>query len=123
MGRSGLQCSLLPRLTNSMPFPEHIERIFEVFGIRAETKAALFDLFISMGDEVLEVFGDIAESVADPTMLEPEDCGTIRRRLVERYLMAIIRSGSKGSRRRASTALASSKDVPRGWPSPLATCR
>ncbi len=70
-----------------MPFPEHIERIFETFGIRAETKAALFDLFISMGDEVLEVFGDIAESVADPGMLKPEDCATIRRRLVERYLI------------------------------------
>jgi hypothetical protein len=70
-----------------MPFPEHIERIFESFGIRPETKAALFDLFISMGDEVLEVFGDIAESVADPTMLQPEDCATIRRRLVERYLI------------------------------------
>ncbi|HXH92803.1 MAG TPA: hypothetical protein VNN25_14565 [Thermoanaerobaculia bacterium] len=70
-----------------MPFPEHIERIFESFGIRAETKAALFDLFISMGDEVLEVFGDIAESVADPTMLQPEDCATIRRRLVERYMI------------------------------------
>jgi hypothetical protein len=69
-----------------MPFPEHIERIFEAFGIRAETKAALFDLFISMGDEVLEVFGDIAESVADPRMLQPEDCLTIRSRLVERYL-------------------------------------
>ena len=54
-----------------MPFPEHIERIFEAFGIRPETKAALFDLFISMGDEVLEVFGDIAESVADPTTLQP----------------------------------------------------
>jgi hypothetical protein len=49
-----------------MPFPEHIERIFEAFGIRAETKAALYDLFVSMGDEVLQVFGDIADSVAIP---------------------------------------------------------
>jgi hypothetical protein len=70
-----------------MPFPEHIERIFETFGIRAETKATLFDLFISMGDEVLDVFGDIAESAADPRMLQPDDCATIRRRLVERYLI------------------------------------
>ncbi|MEA2240081.1 MAG: hypothetical protein QOC81_4805 [Thermoanaerobaculia bacterium] len=68
-----------------MPFPEHIERIFETFGIRAETKAALYDLFVSMGDEVLQVFGDIAESV-DPATLVPEDCVTIRRQLVERYL-------------------------------------
>jgi hypothetical protein len=69
-----------------MPFPEHIERIFETFGIRAETKAALYDLFVSMGDEVLQVFGDIAESVADPSTLGPEHCVTIRRQLVERYL-------------------------------------
>jgi len=69
-----------------MPFPEHIERVFETFGIRAETKAALYDLFVSMGDEVLQVFGDIAESVADPATLLPEDCVTIRRQLVERYL-------------------------------------
>lgn len=69
-----------------MPFPEHIDRIFEVYGIQPATKSALFDLFVSMGDEVLEVFGDIAESVADPTTLSPEDCLTIRRRLVERYL-------------------------------------
>jgi hypothetical protein len=69
-----------------MPFPEHIERIFEAYGIRADTKAALLDLFVSMGDEVLEVFGDAAESVADPTTLAPEDCLTIRRQLVQRYL-------------------------------------
>jgi hypothetical protein len=69
-----------------LPFPEHIERVFAAYGIRADTKAALFDLFVSMGDEVLDVFGDAAESVADPTTLAPEDCGTIRRQLVERYL-------------------------------------
>jgi hypothetical protein len=70
-----------------LPFPEHIDRIFDAYGIQPATKSALFDLFVSMGDEVLEVFGDIAESVADPTTLAPEDCVTIRRRLVERFLM------------------------------------
>ena len=37
------------------------------------------------GDEALEVFGDIAESV-DPSTLRPEHCAAIRSQLVERYL-------------------------------------
>jgi hypothetical protein len=68
-----------------MPFPDHIERIFETFRLPADTKATLFDLYISLGDEALEVFGDIAES-ADPSTLRPEHCGAIRSQLVERYL-------------------------------------
>ena len=48
--------------TGTMPFPEHIERIFESYRVPADTKAALYDLYVSLGDEALEVFGDIAES-------------------------------------------------------------
>lgn len=70
-----------------MPFPEHIDRIFEAFCVPAETKAVLYDLYVSMGDEVLEVFGDIAESVDDPSTLGPQHCTTIRTQLVQRYLM------------------------------------
>lgn len=69
-----------------MPFPEHIERIFEAFRIPAETKAALYDFYVSMGEEVLEVFGDIAESVDDPSTLFPEHCANIRSMIAERYL-------------------------------------
>jgi hypothetical protein len=68
-----------------MPFPNHIERIFETFRVPADTKAALYDLYVSLGDEALEVFGDIAESI-DPSTLRPEHCGAIRSQLVERYL-------------------------------------
>jgi hypothetical protein len=68
-----------------VPFPDHIERIFETFRVPADTKAALYDLYVSLGDEALEVFGDIAESI-DPSTLRPEDCGAIRSQLVERYL-------------------------------------
>ena len=68
-----------------MPFPAHIERIFETFRVPADTKAALYDLYVSLGDEALEVFGDIAESI-DPSTLRPEHCGAIRSQLVERYL-------------------------------------
>ena len=69
-----------------MPFPEHIERIFEAYGVPSDTKAALYDLYVSMGEEVLGVFGDIAESVASPASLRPEHCVTIRHQVVERYL-------------------------------------
>jgi hypothetical protein len=68
-----------------LPFPAHIERIFETFRVPADTKAALYDLYVSLGDEALEVFGDIAESI-DPSTLRPEHCGAIRSQLVERYL-------------------------------------
>lgn len=68
-----------------MAFPEHIERVFESFGVPAATKAALFDLYVSMGDEVLEVFSEIVEHL-DPSQLGPEHCATIRERVVERYL-------------------------------------
>jgi hypothetical protein len=68
-----------------MPFPDHIERIFETFRVPADTKAVLYDLYVSLGDEALEVFGDIAESV-DPLTLRPEHCAAIRSQLVERYL-------------------------------------
>lgn len=69
-----------------MPFPSHIARIFEAFRVPADTKAVLYDLYVSLGDEALEVFGDIAESVDDPSTLRPEHCAAIRAALVERYL-------------------------------------
>ena len=69
-----------------MPFPEHIARVFDAFGIAADTKDVLYDLYVTMGDEVLEVFGDIAENVDSPATLRPEDCAPIRVRVVERYL-------------------------------------
>ncbi len=69
-----------------MPFPEHIEKIFEAYGVPADTKAALYDLYVAMGEEVLNVFGDIAETVDSPASLRPEHCVDIRHRVVERYL-------------------------------------
>lgn len=69
-----------------MPFPEHIEAVFAAFGIAPDTKAALYDLYVSMGSEVLEVFAELSESVAAPPELRPEDTLVIRERLVERYL-------------------------------------
>jgi len=69
-----------------VPFPSHIEQILTAYGIRSDTKAALYDLYVSMGDEVLEVFADLAEGVTSATLLQPEDTLSIRERVVERYL-------------------------------------
>ena len=69
-----------------MSFPAHIEKVLNEFAIRADTKAALYDLYVSMGDEVLEVFADIAETVPSASMLQPEDTLTIRANVVERFL-------------------------------------
>jgi hypothetical protein len=68
-----------------MPFPSHIAQIFDAFGVPADTKAAVYDLYVSMGDAVLDVFSDIAEDV-NPANLRPEHCETIRAQVVERYL-------------------------------------
>ena len=69
-----------------MPFPPHIAQVLEVFGVPADTKAALYDLYVAMGEEALEVFGDIAEGIDSPTNLRPEHTVGVRTRLVERYL-------------------------------------
>ena len=69
-----------------MPFPSHIERVLEEHGVPADTKVALYDLYLNLGDEVLEVFGDIAESVVSVSALRPEDTAAIRGRVIERYL-------------------------------------
>jgi len=67
-------------------FPEHIGRILDAYGIRSDTKAALYDLYVSLGDEVLEVFADLAESSPALDTLLPEDTTRIRATVVERYL-------------------------------------
>ena len=69
-----------------LSFPDHIEKVLSAYGVRADTKAALYDLYVSMGNDVLEVFGDLAERVASVTELRPEDTGTIRAQVVERFL-------------------------------------
>src|ERR1051325_9684358 len=69
-----------------MSFPDHIAEILDRFGVPADTKDALFELYVSLGDEVLEVFSEIAEDVHSPAELRPEHCAGIRAQVVERYL-------------------------------------
>ena len=66
-----------------MPFPDHIEAVFTAFGIAPDTKAALYDLYVSMGAEVLEVFAEVSETVASPSTLRPEDTLPIREKIVD----------------------------------------
>src|SRR5258708_23525751 len=69
-----------------MPFPPHIDQVFDDYRVAADTKAALYDLYVSMGDEVMDVFSDIGERVASPSLLRPEDTESIRNEVVERFL-------------------------------------
>jgi hypothetical protein len=69
-----------------MSFPEHIDRLFDAFAVPSDTKQAVYDLYVSMGEEALEVFGEIAEGVESPAALRPEDTATIRERVAVRYL-------------------------------------
>jgi len=67
-------------------FPSHIDQVLTRYGVAADTKAALFELYVAMGDEALEVFGEIAETFPTVSQLTPEDTVPIRRLVVERYL-------------------------------------
>ena len=69
-----------------MPFPEHIEHVLTAYGIRADTKAALYDLYLSMGGEVLEVFADLADGVTAASTMHPDDTLGIRELVVERHV-------------------------------------
>jgi hypothetical protein len=67
-------------------FASHIEQILDQWGITPETKAALYDLYVSMGDEILEVFAELAESVERTDALTPAHTEPIRALVVERFL-------------------------------------
>ncbi|HEX8407695.1 MAG TPA: hypothetical protein VF883_02445 [Thermoanaerobaculia bacterium] len=69
-----------------MPFPDHIDRVLDAYRVPADTKAALYDLYLSMGNDVLEVFADLADGVTSATMLSPDDTLLIREQVVERFL-------------------------------------
>lgn len=70
-----------------MPFPSRIEQVLTAYGVRTDTKAALYELYLALGGEVLEVFADLAEGVTAATMLEPDDTLTIRAEVVRRFVV------------------------------------
>ncbi|HVT43148.1 MAG TPA: hypothetical protein VMT00_02045 [Thermoanaerobaculia bacterium] len=69
-----------------MAFPEHIAAVLEQYAVRSDTKAALHDLYVSLGGVVLECFADLAEKITVPAMLTPEDTLGIVPMAIERYL-------------------------------------
>src|SRR5438309_2107806 len=100
-----------------MSFPEHIDRLFDVFGVPPDTKQAVYDLYVSMGEEALDVFGDIAERVDSPAALRPEDtapippwpsCGKYSRTSTSRPAIATARSRASS----AATATGTSSPSP-----------
>lgn len=79
-------------------FPEHIERVLNHFGVSSETKSALHQLYLSMGDEVLEAFADLAaEAGGKVAEIPPEDLASLRWSVVRRYLGAHHSSWLKGA--------------------------
>jgi hypothetical protein len=60
--------------------------VLDEFGVRGDTKAALFDLYIALGNDVLEVFAEMAAGASTPGSLAPEDIACIRESVVVRYL-------------------------------------
>jgi hypothetical protein len=69
-----------------LPFPDHIDRVLTAYRVPADTRSALYELYLSLGDEVLEVFADLADGVTSATMLSPDDTLVIREQVVERYV-------------------------------------
>jgi hypothetical protein len=67
-------------------FPTHISRVLDAYGVRADTKAALYAMYVSMGAEVLDVFADIAEGSTSVAALKPEETEGIRLQVIERFV-------------------------------------
>lgn len=71
-----------------MTFPGHIAEVFERFRVPAETQAALYDLYVSMGADALDAFAEWTSATGNsPAATRPEDVTAIRALAVDRYLM------------------------------------
>jgi hypothetical protein len=69
-----------------MSFPDHIAGILESYGILAETKAALLDVYYQHGAAALDAFGDLAERFPSVSDIAPEDLAPLRQMMVLRYV-------------------------------------
>lgn len=69
-----------------MDFPPQINAVLRSWGITPETRAALFELFVHLGQPSLEVFADIAEGAASTSAITPEDLEPIRAEVSRRYV-------------------------------------
>jgi hypothetical protein len=69
-----------------VPFPPDVEALLTQFGIRPETKAALYDLYLSAGPAAIETFGELADEAGSISGLQPADVGRVRHQIAERYV-------------------------------------
>lgn len=71
-----------------MDFPEHIESVLVSAGMKPATKAALYDLYASLGSAVLEKLADVADDFEAISEIEPEDVQRLKKRVIEDYVIA-----------------------------------
>ena len=71
-----------------MSFPAHIAAVLDRYGILPETKAALYDMYVELGSDVLEVFADFAERFDSPAAIERGDLQPLRAAIIERHVRA-----------------------------------
>lgn len=69
-----------------MSFPDHIAGILESYGVLAETKAALLDVYYQHGAAALDAFGDLAERFPSVSEITPGDLAPLRQMMVLRYV-------------------------------------
>lgn len=69
-----------------MAFPPHIATLLDVYGVQPATKAALYDLFVMLGSEVLEEFATVVERGVAPSAVTPEDLTPLRASIVSRFV-------------------------------------
>lgn len=67
-------------------FPPHIGEILNRFGVRPDTKAALYELYVGLGNEVLERFADLCADLPSPSSVHPGDISGLRAAVVDRFL-------------------------------------
>lgn len=68
-----------------MSFPPHIAAVLDRYGVKPDTKMALYDLYASLGSEVLEAFAEMADST-DVREIEADSVAQLRAIVVERFV-------------------------------------
>ena len=71
---------------DGLTFPPQIAQLLEAYGVHPATKSALFDYYVSLGSDMLELFAEIAEEVGDPSLVQPDHLVGVRSTLAERFV-------------------------------------
>jgi hypothetical protein len=69
-----------------MLFSERVEAVLASFGVPPDTKAALYDLYIQMGEDTIAAFAELAETVGGPAQVRPEHMSRLRSLVAADYL-------------------------------------